>query len=217
MYVAKDSIYKQAVREKLYSIVTSHIPKSSEGNILTLSNSVVSLESRILEHIKGTWGYLGSRIICYERDPQVFNILLSKVGKSARYCPIYGDIFDSKLRCDYSFVWLDFCNSYTDDFITRIIGLVEKIKFNEKSVLSITLSRRRGTAEQNLEYNKYFKDYKKLGFAQHILKFLPPVAKVNKIDYTCSDLCSRGTPMTVFNFLIDKTKTNGNLQRIRKS
>ena len=198
MYIAQESEYKQAVRDKLFKMITSHCPANQKMNAVTLCNTAFYLERRLIEH------YKNCTIDCFERDKEIFRKIAETPNMQTIY-PYCEDIFNAKFEDDkYSFVWLDFCNSYTDDFMTKLVTLLQRIPFANKAVLSITLSKNRGQAESDMVYNSMFPNYKEEGFAHHMRLFLPPVEKISKIKYACVDISEKSSSMNVFNFLINK-------------
>lgn len=197
MYRAKDSVYKQLVRNYLYSSVVNHVPKSTTHCFATLSNTCFVLEDQLLNHYKSA--------VCfsYERDRKIYNE--ARLIAPEKVVVIKENIFNMWVGAKYSFVWLDFCGSYTDEFMTNIARLVSKLQWRNKSVLSITLARTRGKGNDGLLYNELFKNYKDEGFATHMLQFLPNVENVTRVQYRCADVSTKAVPMNVFNFFINKS------------
>lgn len=210
MYSAKESVYKQETREHLYNIVIDHLgAPSSEMNFLTFPNLNLSLEEKLLEKYPNSW------INAYEMHELTYK-KLKKLINNPRILPIYGDIFECERVEDYephdklSFVWLDFCNSYCDNFLEKLIQLIADIDFENKAILSVTLNKRRGTASENLYYNNFYPNYKDEGFALHIADVIgrQNIQEIERMTYICKDISIYCGCMNVFTFLINKTNQN---------
>lgn len=200
MYVAQDSAYKQIAREKLFEKITSHIPYSplkKNYNFLTLSNTVLWLERSLRD-------YYNKPVTCYEFDEEIYESIKQQPNRR-RIHVVHDDVFNYTSDIPMTFMWLDFCNSYRDEFITKILTFIQTIKWDNKAVLAITLNRKRGNSNEDLEYNKYYKNYKDVGFTRHIVPFIAgKVVKVDRMQYTCLDSSIYGGNMNVFTFLINK-------------
>ncbi len=196
MYKAAESIYKQAVREELYRKVTDHVPVGGNHKFVTLSNTAFWLEKSLTSRY-------ASKATCYEMDKKVFSQISNMNLPGIQ--PVLDNLFNYSDSEPVSFAWLDFCNSYTDNLMTKIADLVNKMVFAERSVLSITLNKKRGQRGTEMALNKHYPNYKDEGFATHMAQFIQGnVQKVERMQYICSDICTRGAFMNVFTFFITK-------------
>ena len=199
MYKANDSIYKRRTREILYNKVVS-VVKGTNKKFLSLSNTTFEIETKLLEK------YKNSVFFCYEIDGAIYNKAL-KIAPE-KVVLINDDVknfsqYNPSVNTKYSFVWLDFCASYTESIINTIVEIVNEIEFEDDAILAITLNTKRGKSASNLYFNKYYPNYKEVGIVRHIAPFIKGnVAEVEKLKYTCKDLCPTGATMNLFVFTI---------------
>lgn len=198
MYKANDSIYKRKVREILYN-KTVKVVKGTNKRFLSLCNTTFEIETKLLEK------YTKSKCYCYEIDKDIYNKALKLAPKNITL--INDDVHKfseyEQVNTHYSFVWLDFCCSYTEEFINKIIETVSTMQFAANAILAITLNKKRGRASNNIEFNKIYKNYKDRGFAKHIAPFINGnVTDIERLQYTCKDICPTGATMNLFIFTI---------------
>lgn len=174
--------------------------KKHLGSVITLPNKNFELERAILKRDGDC------KIQSFEVDPKVYKKALKVKPRKVKL--LNEDIFRHEFQYSHpDFVWLDLCNSFTEEIVNKIIGFLRQHMFQHGSTLAITLNRKRGTAERKLTYGQYkkYRDYKNKGFAKHVASFMR-IYKGSKITiksfpYTCFDVNQFST-MIVFIFKI---------------
>lgn len=201
-YNANASLYKQKIREMILKTVDKTVKDHSTlHSFLSLSNTSFYLEEMLLNL------YPKSQMDCFEMDKSVFERALNVVPNGIKLN--FDNIFNADKSKPYSFIWLDFCNSYTDRLINQTIEFVSSVKFDKEAVLAITLNKKRGQASDKLSYAKYYPNYKDKGFAEHISHFINgKVESIKRMEYVCKDICPHGASMNLFIFKIKNHETS---------
>src|SRR6476661_1301184 len=192
MYKAKDSIYKEAARDLILRRLRKHVGEKEIRNCITLPNLNFSLEERILKLSNE------AKMDCYEIDHSTY--LEAKEKKPTSIQLKNQDVFLCDKEKPYSFIWLDFCNSYTEGFINKIAEFLSKVKFDKKAIFAVTLMKNRGTILKKNKFSKYYKDYKEKGIVYHLGSFIEGCVAAEKAVYSCKDVAAAASTMNVFIF-----------------
>lgn len=198
-YKQQNSIIKQNVRNTLFNEFDKGRKQLNnyryvKRNIVTLPNTNFDLESKIKQN------YPASRIYCFENNRQVYEEALK-----VKPCGIdltNGNIFDNPLDERIDFLYLDLCNSFTEENITKVISYLKQIEFKKGAIFAVTLARQRGKKSSEL-FKDYYSSYKRKGVVEHLAQFLPPVKHNKVIQYSCKDLNVKSQQM---NCIIYKLK-----------
>jgi hypothetical protein len=198
MYNAVDSEYKIRIRRMLVNRVKSHLEGTYDNHeFLSLCNTSFDLEAQLKTN------YPNANITCYENNELIYN-------EAKKHRPSYvkllkEDIYKAPKDKEYSFIWLDLCNSYTEATINSIVEFIRQLKFKDKGVFALTLNRKRGKRNDTLLFNKQFKNYKDEGIVTHIGNFMNSnIVDVERIEYLCKDISTKAGSMNLFVFKLKK-------------
>lgn len=189
-YNKQDSKIKSGVREFLYMHALSHLPDDKLLNILTLPNTNFELEVRLAHSRR-------CHVQCCESDVDVYNRAVVPSGirlYNTNVFELSGHTFD--------FVWLDYCNSYSDITVNNTLSFLHKNKFADKALFAVTFMK--GREQRPITYEQFYPNYKLSGFPKHISPFIGNVKNCRVMQYSCKDLPGRQAPMVLHMFKIQK-------------
>lgn len=188
MYKQDTSIVKQATRDIV--LREALWGRKKLNRVITLCNKNFYIENKLLQ--------LNPQCIIqsFEYDARVYKAALKTKPRQVKL--LNQNIFQYDFTNVYpDFIWLDLCNSYTEEIINKIVEFINKQLFVKNSTLIITLNKGRGVAGNKLFYNEFYTNYKTRGVLNHLGNFIQvrgggQVVEMKTLEYTCFDVATQG-------------------------